>query len=182
MKKDTIVQFVCFITNLEFAPFAAKWEQFTKPFMKKNVEIILQQQTAKKARFKYISQHQWPQEDFQFAFMDKKGFESFPEYAVKVVQTGGYTPMQIGTKNNGENGYVKVMAFISHNENDLDFYKELKLYKYLNIYQAYFESCTYAYVLEYFLKEEQVPELMEQLKTRNGTEAAAYEECPATYA
>lgn len=183
MKKDTISQFVCFITNLEFDEFVSKWEPYAKRFINKYVETTLQQQFETKGRFKYISQHEWPQEDFQFAFMEgRKGSEHFPEHNVKVVQAGGYTLIQNECRHNEINENVKIMAFISHRENDIGFYKQLSLYRHLNIYQAYYESCTYAYIMEFFAEETQVAELTQQLKTRAGIEIAIYRECLVPHA
>ncbi|MES1216181.1 MAG: hypothetical protein ABUT20_11745 [Bacteroidota bacterium] len=178
MKKDTIFQFVCFVTNLPFEEFVIKWETYAKRFMNKRVETTLQEQFQTKGRFKYISQHQWPHDDFQFEFMEgREGSEQFPEHNVKVVQAGGYTPMQIEYNHHEMNGAVKVMAFISHRENDIDFYKNLSLFRYLNIYEAYYESCTYAYIMEFFVEEIQVADLLQQLKSRTGIEVAIYKEC-----
>src|ERR1700712_5737338 len=126
MKKNTIVQFVCFITNLGFDDFATQWEIFVKRFSSKHSTMTLQE-TVGKSRFKYISQHEWPQEDFQFAFVQKKSADTFPEHTVKVVQAGGYSPIQVKHNNNAEDGLVKIMAFISHNENDIEFYKKQPL-------------------------------------------------------
>ncbi|MEP6674819.1 MAG: hypothetical protein ABJA78_06680 [Ferruginibacter sp.] len=130
MKKNTIVQFVGFITNLGFDEFAAQWEIFVKRFSNKHSTMSLQESVGK-SRFKYISQHEWPQEDFQFAFVQKKGADSFPEHTVKVVQAGGYSPIQVKYSNHSENdGLTKIIAFIGHNEMDIDFYKKQPLSKY----------------------------------------------------
>jgi hypothetical protein len=178
MKKDTIFQFVCFITNLDFEEFVAKWEPFAKRLMHKRVETTLHELAQTKGRFKYISQHQWSHDDFQFEFMEgRKGSEHFPEHTIKLLQAGGYTAMQVECSHNEMNGNMKVMAFISHRENDIDFYKNLSSFRYLNIYQAFYESCTYAYIMEFFAEESQVADLMQQLKTRAGIEMAIYKEC-----
>ncbi len=177
MKNDIIVQFVCFVTNLDFEEFVVKWEYYAKRFMNTDAEIILQQQADTKGRFKYVSQHAWPFGDFQFTFMNKRQSEYFPEHTVKVVQAGGYMPLQVECKHSHENGTFKIMAFISHDETDIIFYKELSLYRYLNIYQAYYESCAYAYVLEFFVEESNTADFMRQMKARTKTEVALYKEC-----
>jgi len=178
MKKDTIFQFVGFVTNLDFEEFVAKWEPFAKRFMHKHVETTLQELDQKKGKFNYISQHQWSHEDFQFEFMEgKKGSEHFPEHNVKLLQAGGYTALQIQSNHKNINDLVKVIAFINHSENDIDFYKKSPSYRYLNIYEAYYESCSYAYIMEFFVEKAQVEELMLQLKTRPGIEVAVYKEC-----
>jgi hypothetical protein len=183
MKKDTIVQFVGFITTLEFDDFITRWDSFAKRFTKKNVKTTILELAGSKSRYKYLSQHQWPQEDFQPAFMEKKRSESFPEHTVKSVQFGGYN--LFAQTSNGKaagKGLVKVMAFISQNENDIDFYRNLDGFSSLTIYQAYYESCTYGYVIEYLAEEKNAAALVEQLKTRHGNEVAAYKDCPVPVA
>lgn len=176
MKKNTIVQFVCFITNLGFDEFASQWEIFVKRFPNKHSAMSLQESVSK-SRFKYISQHEWPQEDFQFAFVQKKGADSFPEHTVKVVQAGGYAPIQVKYNNQSDNGLIKIIAFIGHNEVDIDFYKKQPLSRFINIYQAYYESSSYAYVFEFFVEEQNADGLMDILKNRHGIEVAAYKDC-----
>lgn len=178
MKKDTIFQFVCFVTNLDFEEFVIKWELYAKRFMHKRVETTLQEQSQGKQKFKYISQHQWSQEDFQFSFMEgRKSSEHFPEHNVKVMQAGGYTALQIECPHNEPNGNIKVMAFISPNEHDIDFYKRSPSYRHLNIYEAYYESCTYSYIMEFFAEETELADLLLQLRTRTGIEVGIYKEC-----
>jgi hypothetical protein len=176
MKKNTIVQFVCFVTNLGFDEFTSPWENFSKRFSGKNTSMQLQEAVGK-SRFKFISQHEWPQEDFQFAFVQKKSAENFPEHTVKVVQAGGYSPVQVKHNNNAEDGLVKIMAFISHNENDIEFYKKQPLARFINIYQAYYESSSYAYVFEYFAEEKNADALSELLRARHGIEVTTCKDC-----
>ncbi len=183
MIKDTIVQFVCFVTNLELDEFAPKWEQYAKRLMNKKQEPNLQQQVTKsKNKFRYISQHEWPDRDFHFSFMNERTSEHFPEHNVRVVQIGGYISQQEKIKHSEEDGEVKLIAFISHNETYIDFYSQLPLYHHLNIYQAFYESCTYGYVLEFFVPERDADELLLQLKQRPGVETGIYKECLVTHA
>ncbi len=179
MKKDTIFQFVCFITNLELDEFVPKWEHYAKRLMNKKTEpALLQLVAGTKNRFRYISQHEWPDQDFQFSFMDERRSEHFPEHNVKVVQTGGYIPLHVEKRHAEDDGDVKLISFISHNENDIEFYRRLTLYRHLNIYQAFYESCSYGYVLEFFVPEKDADELLFQLKQRPcATETGIYKEC-----
>src|SRR6185503_12146046 len=115
MKKDTIFQFVCFITNLGLDEFAPKWEQYAKRLNIKKAEPSLQQQVpGTKSRFRYISRHEWPNQDFQFSFMDERKSEHFPEHNVKVVQTGGYVSLHVEKRISPEDDDLKLIAFISH--------------------------------------------------------------------
>lgn len=183
MIKDTIVQFVCFVTNLELDEFAPKWEEYAKKLISKKQEQNLQQQvTETKNKYRYLSQHVWPDRDFQFTFMNERKSEHFPEHNVRVVQIGGYILQQQKKRILEDDGDSKLIAFISHNENDIDFYRQLPLYRRLNIYQAFYESCTYGYVLEFFAPEKDAEELLLQLKQRPGVEAGIYKECLVPHA
>jgi hypothetical protein len=175
--KNKIVQFVCFATNIGYDEFLGRWEHFAKRFMKEPQHTILDQQGATKNKYKYVSQHEWPEADFQFSFMEGRTSETFPEHFVKVVQAGGYTPVQVNRKAHEESNLVKVIAFLSHNDYDISFYKDLPLYKYLNIYEAYYENCNYGHILEFFVQEKNWAELTKELKARPGIEMGTYTEC-----
>lgn len=175
MKKNTIVQFVCFMTDLGLDEFIPKWERYAKRLKTHNPQTTLQHQTAK-SKFRYISQHEWQEGDFHFTFMNQKHSEHFPEHNVKVVQVGGYTLVQAKNRSHLDNNQVKLIAFINHDENDLDFYLQLPSYRQLNIYQPYYESCSYGYVMEFFVSEDKAEDLAKQLKQRKGVEIGVYKE------
>jgi hypothetical protein len=175
MTKDTILQFVCFITKLELDDFAPKWERYAAKLVTKKGELTLQQQVSEtKTKFQYISQHEWPDKDSDFTFMNDRKSEHFPEHNVKVLQIGGYMPLQLQRKNYQDDGTIKLIALIGHDERDIEFYKQLQLYRHLNIHQAYYESCTYGYVMEFFVPENNTDELLQQLKQRPGVESGIY--------
>lgn len=178
MKKDTIVQFVGFITNLDPDAFAPKWEGYAQKLMNKKHELVLQQQVSDaKSKFKYLCRHEWKESDFHFSFMNEKLSEYFPENNVKVIQAGGYIPLQPAKINTGDDSCISLVAFISHNDNDVAFYRSLPFYRYLNIHQAYYESCLYGYVMEFYVDEKNAGELLMQLKQRPGVETGIYREC-----
>lgn len=178
MKKDIIYQFVCFITNLELEEFAPKWEHYAKRLTNKKTEPALQQQVnGTKNRYRYLSQHAWPDQDFQFSFMDERRSEHFPEHNVKVLQIGGYVPLHADKRQPAEDSDVKLFSFISHNETDIEFYRQLPFYHRLNIYQAFYESCSYGYVMEFLVSEKNADELLFQLKQRMVVETGIYREC-----
>ena len=178
MKKDTIVQFVCFITNLELEEFEPKWENYAQRLTNKKTEPALQQLVkGNKNKYRYISQHEWPDQDFQFSFMDERRSEHFPEHNVRVVQPGGYVISGVEKKHPIKDSDVKLIAFISHNETDVEFYSNLSLYHHLNIYQAFYESCTYGFVMEFFVPEKNADELAILLNQRPGVETGIYREC-----
>jgi hypothetical protein len=177
MTKDTIVQFVGFITSINADDFSPEWDRYAKNFKhKKKVPILQEIAEGKKNKFRYVSQHEWESEEFHFMFMNEKKSEHFREMAVKVVQTGGYILLQPTKKYTEQNSNQKLIAFISHDENDIDFYRQLPFHKHLNIYQAFYESCLYGYTMEFFTPEKDAEELLELLKQRNGVEAGVYRE------
>lgn len=178
MKKDTLVQFVCFETALELEVFLPQWERFAKESGNKKAETIILQEALSKTRFKYVSEHIWPQDDFQFVFMKGRRSEHFPESRVKVVQAGGYTPLQIGHKKNNDDDAFKIMVFAPNPQTDISSLTKLQTYRSLNVYQAYYESSMYSYILEYFVSEQHATDLLQQLKTQvHAAEIAMYREC-----
>ncbi len=178
MKKDNIFQFVGFITHLEPDVFAPKWEHYAKRLSNKKAEPALQQQVnGTKTRFRYISHHEWPDKDFQFSFMDERRSEHFPEHNVKVVQTGGYVWLHTDKRFPEKESDLKLVTFISHHENDIESYRSLPYYHLLHVYQAFYESCSYGYVMEFIVPEKDAAELLLQLKQRSGTETGMYREC-----
>lgn len=158
----------------EFAPL---FERYAKRLTNKKAGSALHQQAAEtKTRFRYISKHEWTDADFHFTFMNERRSEHFPEHNVKVVQAGGYLPLEIKRKHSEEDGEVKLIAFVGHDENDIDFYRGLACND-LNIHQAFYESCTYGYVMEFFVADNDAAELLRQLKQRPGVETSIYKEC-----
>ena len=182
MQTDNIVQFVGFVTKLKLEDFSSTWEHYTKQFKAKPGSAKLLEVISKtQYKYRYLSQHTGSPGSFRFAFMKGTTSEHFPEQTAKVVQMGGYTPVQIqynGIKNNKN---VKVMAFLDANENELAFYRDQK-YEYLNIYQAYYENCSYGYILEFFVDPSDSDTLMENIKTANRVEMAVFNECQLSHA
>jgi hypothetical protein len=114
--------------------------------------------------------------------MNERRAEHFPEHNVRVVQAGGYIKLQQKGRYSEQDGDIKLIAFVSHSENDIDFYTKLPLFRHLNIHQAYYESCSYGYVLEFFVPETDADELLTQLKQRPGVETGIYKECLVPHA
>lgn len=178
MIKDTIVQFVCFLTNLELDEFAPEWERYGDQLKNKKAEpVLLQQVTEAKNKFRFVSAHVWPERDFHFTFINERPSKYFPENKVRILQAGGYKPIRIEKRRSAANADNRILAFISHNETDIAFYQQLSLYSSLNIYQAFYESCTYGYVLDFFVSDMNMNELLHQLNLRTGLETGIYREC-----
>ncbi len=178
MIKDTIVQFVCFLTNLELDEFSPEWERYGDQLKDKKAEpVLLQQVSVNKNKFRYVSAHVWPERDFHFTFINERPSKYFPENKVRILQAGGYKPIQIEKRKSTFNADNRILAFISHNETDITFYQQLPLYSSLNIFQAYYESCTYGFILEFFVPEINVMDLLQELKKRDGLETGIFREC-----
>jgi hypothetical protein len=90
---------------------------------------------------------------------------------------GGYAVLQADHLSDASADEVKIFVFVSDPTTDLSVYRQLTDHSKLNIYEAYYENCQYAYVLEYFVKNKFSVALQEQLKTLNPEEAWMYKEC-----
>lgn len=178
MKKNSVVQFVCFVTNMDFDDFIAKWEPYAKRLAGQG-EIMLQERVdgRRRSKFRYISQHECDATDFRFVFMKGRDRDHFPEHKARVVHAGGYALVQLDCPYTKITDDVKVMAFVDHTNIDLDFYHR-QTYRHLNIYEAYYENCAYSYIFEFFLQQSDTPVLVEQLMSQPGVEVAVYKDCP----
>ena len=177
MSKDNIVQFIGFVTKLKVEEFSQTWEGYCRQFKKEPGTSILQAATDN-FKYRYISQHHCGTADFRFTFMKGRNSEHFPEQTAKVVQLGGYIAVQFQEESLNQGDGVKVFAFLDHRETELEFYKQ-QSYQYLNMYEAYYENCSYGYILEYFVKATEAPELIEQLKAKNRNEISLFKEIHA---
>jgi hypothetical protein len=178
VNKETIVQFVCFTSILDTERFKEIWEPSAKLLVSDPANSLLLEGVAEKNgnRFNYVSQHMCSKADFKFAFTKEKKRIHFPEHRARIMEAGGYLPMPDQSTYNKEKHDVRIMAFIAHNETQLDFYDQ-QTFSRVNIYEAYFENCAYGHVMEFFLPGEDAPVLLQQLKARPGVEAAIYKEC-----
>ena len=176
MREDTLFQFVGFETTVNLDDFTSQWENFARKFFKQDIHAItLQQQVKFKNRFKYMSLNEWPQDNFRFSFMEGRGSDYFPDHRVKVVQVGGYTPVHLECESHLHE--VKIILLV--NEEDVSEKAFLKMpYHFLNIYQAYYQSCLYSHIIELFTEDGNAPELYDRLKKRFAHgDAGMYREC-----
>jgi hypothetical protein len=177
MKKDTIVQFVCFETTVDTDEFKLQWEQYSK-LVSNDQEVTLQQEVERKSVSRYVSQHRCFANDFQFIFKKGRRSAHSPEVEMKVKEAGGYTAVQVECSHETNENEKKIFVFISTADIDLQVYRKISSYQYLNIYQAYYESCAFTYILEYFVENIQATHLMEQLMVHNrSAEIGMYKEC-----
>jgi hypothetical protein len=175
MRQDKTVQFVCFETVLDTEQFIIQWEHFTRS-ANSDTDVTLQQ-SEKNGVFKYIAQHRYTAGEFQFVFTKATRSSRTPEVEIKAKQAGGYSIVQFERSTDARADENKVFAFIINPQTDLSPYKKLSPLAKLNIYEAYYENCQYAYILEYYVKTKNAEQLMEQLKSQDPAEVRVYKEC-----
>lgn len=176
MKEKKIVQFVCFETKLDSEAFILQWEQYVRSF-NSDVDVTLQQ-SKKGETFSYIAQHRCPSGEFQFVFMKGRRSSKTPEVEIKARQVGGYSALQLEWIADPDTDENKIFVFLTDPQADLNIYRRLSTHGNLNIYEAYYENCGYAYILEFFVKEKQAVELMQQIKEQTpAIDTGIYKEC-----
>ena len=175
MREDKIVQFVHFETTLDSSKFIPKWEQFIRS-VNSDVDVTLQQ-SEKNGVFRYIAQHRCASGEFKFVFAKSGRSSRIPEVEIKAKQIGGYSTLQLEKSGEAGANENKVFVFLTQPQNDLQAFKQLSSQSKLNIYEAYFENCQYACILEFFVKNQYLAELMEQLKKHDVAEIGTYKIC-----
>jgi hypothetical protein len=175
MSATKIIHFVCFETTLKTDLFITQWERFNRS-ADSDIDVTLQQ-SEKNGTYRYIAQHRCPSGEFKFTFSKNNKASRTPEVGIKARQAGGYSLLLNGRKEDAAEGEEKVFTFIQDPQTDLSFYRKAAAANELNIYEAYYENCAYAYILEYFIKSSAVSALCEQLKDLTPAEIAVYKEC-----
>jgi hypothetical protein len=174
MTTDNKVQFVCFETSLDSEPFMKRWKAYNRS-PRSDADVILQQ-SKKDGLFLYIAQHRFERSDVQFEFTKEGRSGRVVQERIKTTIAGGYGLMQLQNTKPAAPDESKIFAFIDDVTTDLAPYKELANTHKLNIYQAYFQNCMYAYILEYFVKNKYAPQLAEQLEKHDATKPGIYRE------
>lgn len=97
---------------------------------------------------------------------------------MKAREVGGYTAVQVEYGEKTNTNESKILVFINNSMIDFSPFKQLQLYRHLNIYEAYYESCAYSYILEFFVEDIRVTEFMSLFKNQNSAaELGLYKEC-----
>lgn len=178
MTEDTIVQFVSFETTMVTNEFREQWEEYNKQVSGKQ-EVTLQQEVDGKILYRYLSQHRLYENDFTFSFQKERRSPRGQEIELRIKEAGGYLVVQQQCDHETTSDSCKVFVFLSSTP-DLENYKQLLSYQYLNIYQAYYENCSYTFIMEFFVENSQVIGLVEQLKLHNQVaKIGIYKECNA---
>lgn len=180
MNKDSIIHFVGFITQLHREKFTEQWARYARESsITPGGDIAILQERANTAgKYKYISQHEFSEENFRFSFLKNRSTENFPEQKARVVMLGGYTPVEIGNQRWNEKTDAKILVFLSRDSITIDSYRDI-LYTYsLNIYEPFYENCAYSYILEFFSRKNETAALVTELqKRKEGEELSMYGKC-----
>ncbi len=182
MATNSIVHFIGFVTPLDAEKFIPAWESYAKKEMnRKKAPVLLQMENGSRHKFGYVSLHTWPETEAHFSFTKSDKAGHFHEMQVQVVHIGGYLLMEPVSNNLQKDTDYRLLVMTSHNENEPDYYTSLPFKFRLNSYQAYYESCSYGYIFEYFATENALEEIMQALKQRAGTERILYKDCMAAH-
>jgi hypothetical protein len=176
MKEKRIIHFVSFETTLDNKAFFIQWEKY-KQSTNTDWHVTLQQHILKNGKFKYISQHQCSSNEFQFVIKKEKRSPKMPEAEVRKKLAGGYSVLQRECVCEMKADESKILIFIEDPTVDLDSFRHFCVHGKLNIYEAYFENCQFAYILEFFVKDEYASDVLQQLKILTSfAEAGIYKE------
>lgn len=175
MKEGTIVQFVCFITELDTVAFSTEWKGYTAALKGTRTKAMLYRQAnGNDSNYRYISKLECPESEFQFLFIKERKSGRFSDSRVRNLQMGGYTTIQEQEPYKPSETDINIIAFIPHNDTDIGWYQQLSFFSGLNVHQAYFENCTYGYVLEFTVAAKHADTLLEQLDKRPGVQTGKY--------
>ena len=173
MRTDKIVHFVYFETLLCSNDFLVRWEHYKRSA---NIDTDVTLQESKRGSlFTYIAEHRCNSDEFQFTFTKGAKLTRTRQTEIKTIQLGGYSIEQLENEGNAERNEYKLFIFLDNLPTNIFAYKEIQPGK-LNIYKAYFENCSYTYILEYFIKHEDIVEFQENLKRFNTTAPTVYKE------
>lgn len=161
MNDNNQVHFVFFESGLDKDLFLKRWEEYDRS--DKNNKGVTLQEAQNGELNHYISQHRVGRNDGEFVFRKSANKTRVFREPIKSQLGGGYEMTQIERTTHASAGERKVFVFLKDNTTDLTPYHRLAVEFEMNIYEAYFESCRYARVLEYFVKQKQVATLLDSL-------------------
>ena len=179
MRIDKIVHFVHFETLLSSDDFLTRWEHYKRSA---NIdENVILQESKKGNVFSYIAEHHCDSYEFKFTFTKGAKLTRAKQAEIKTKQLGGYSVVQLENPGHAKRDDYKLFIFIDNSFPDLAVYKQNLPFGKLNIYKAYFENCSYSYILEYFIKSKDIPAFQENLKQLNESPPAVYKELVQQY-
>jgi hypothetical protein len=163
MSADKIVHFVYFETMLCTQDFLVRWERYHSS-THIDTEVTLQQ-SKKGDVFTYIAKHSCNLNEFQFEVIKGAKLTRAKQTEIKKIQLGGYSITEQENVAKAKKDEYTLYVFLDKQHTNISAYKVPSAR--LNIYRAYFENCTYAYILEYFVKHANVDEFKENLHQFN---------------
>ena len=175
MRDLNIVQFVCFETTLASDQFIRRWEEYHGS-ENSDMNVTLQQREGEKI-YKYLAQHRGAGNELRFFFSKGTNSSRIRREQITTKQAGGYLVLQEERTTETREGESKVFVFLISPQVNLNAYRQTAVDTQLNIYEAYYENCKYAYILEFFVKHKYVSEPTEQLKKLGPCEIGIYKEC-----
>ncbi len=170
-----IVQFVCFETTLASDQFIRRWEEYNRS-ENSDMDVTLQQCEGEKI-YKYLTQHRDTGNELRFFFLKGKNSPRVHREQITTKQAGGYRVLQEERTTETRADESKIFVFLTSPQVDLNTYRQTGVDAQLNIYEAYYENCKYAYIHEFFVKNKYVSALTEQLKQLDSCEIGVYKEC-----
>jgi hypothetical protein len=96
---------------------------------------------------------------------------------IKARQAGGYAILQAERIKGTYEDENKVFVFLTDAQTDLMLFRQLSVKKNLNIYEAFYENCLYAYILEYFVNNKDEAAFLEQLRLLCPNKFEVFKEC-----
>ena len=172
MTNDKDAQFVFFETELDKDEFVKRWKEYTRS-LNTDVKVVLQQ-SGEPGAYRYIAQHFIEGAELSFTFSSGELRSKVPRARIKTSQAGGYHLIKKGDHQAGAT--VKIFAFIKDPDVDMDVYTGLSAYSTPNIWEAYYQNCRYAYILEYFISKLYAKELLDRLQLHKVDEPGIYKE------
>ena len=130
----------------------------------------------KKGGFKYVSQHRFEAGESLCVFSKDQRTSRVVQASIKTTQAGGYSILQQEKLPDNAGSEQKLFVFLTDPTTDLTIYKTLSVSCKLNIYEAYYENCSYAYILEYFVKAKDATTLQTELSLHGLEEVNIFEE------
>lgn len=175
---STPIYFVGFITELERKEFIDPWTNYAGAFPIAPEHVMLQEKTAEKGKYRYISRHQPTKQDFNFSFMKGRTSENFSDHKARVVMLGGYSNSGRNIKGKHGNSESRIVVLTNKDLYDTDPYTLLVPDLTLTVYEPFFENCKYSSILEFGTKEADSRKLIDLLKQEKaGEEIAVYKTC-----
>lgn len=165
MTTDKIVHFVYFETLLCSEDFLVRWERYHSSA---NVDANVTLQESKKGNVcTYMAKHSSSSDEFQFAFTKGAKSSRTKQTEIKQIQLGGYSIVQQQKEDGAGIDECTLFIFLDDAYANIDAYKQVQSSVKTNIYKAYFENCSYTYILEYFIKQAGIVEFKENLQQFN---------------